>query len=181
MMRLRATFQILCLCLWTLVLTTLRPDLLLPLAFVPEASLHGLTGIFTHMFAHAGFLHLAGNFSFGLPFMAYIELKYGPAKLWEVFMCCGLFGLLTQLMLAGPGAMVGSSAAMAGIMAVACMRFGASKPERLLSRSLLLFFMLVQLYLAQNTFSDVAHYAHLGGCLGGMTLAPLLGKWKAKV
>lgn len=127
--------------------------------------------LFTHMVAHAGWGHLIGNYTFGLAPMMYVERQYGRKGLMNLFFLCGLTGALMNVIVHGDVPCIGSSGAIFGMMAVACVTFGRSALEHLLALGLLLCVLVPQICMAPFSFlTGIAHWAHIGGALGGILL-----------
>lgn len=148
-------------------------------SFAPSHGLEGWFGLVTAMFSHGNWDHLIGNYCFGLPSMLYLETKLGSKKFIEFFLLCGIGGSLLNLYAVGPSSCIGSSGALFGIFAGACMAFGDTVWEHRLGilfflMSLLPQFMGIPLQLLGLT--NVAVYAHIGGALTALILLPRLYK-----
>lgn len=88
---------------------------LYPVAVVNGVRLHGLL---THMFVHAGILHLAGNMLFLWVFGDNLEDQMGHRGFLAFYLACGLAAAFGQIG-ADPASgipMVGASGAIAGVM-----------------------------------------------------------------
>jgi membrane associated rhomboid family serine protease len=166
-------------------------DILASLAIDGE-SLAPLVTLLTSMFLHAGWLHLLSNLLylavFGLP----VERRLGGARFAALYLVSGLVGNLAHL-LAQPASgvpAIGASGAIAGVIAAHLALFPGAT---LGSLAPVLFLQVVEnapalllllVWLTAHLFSGVvagltastgiAWWAHLGGFLMGLLLAPLL-------
>ncbi len=98
-------------------------------AFVPARLFHpelfpgwtagaSVVTIFTAMFLHGGFLHLAGNMLFLWIFADNVEDALGHGRFLVFYLACGVFATLLQALLS-PGSTVpnlGASGAIAGVL-----------------------------------------------------------------
>ncbi len=172
MKRYPATFFVLLMSVFVQLLCLTNPGLMETLAFRPADGILGWLGILTYQFDHTGWGHLIGNFSFGLPFMLFLEHRLGRVKMMEYYVACGITSAMLQLMLEGPQPLVGSSGSVMGCMVGACMAFGDSTAEHILALSLLLCVLIPQLYMAPlGGLTGVAYYCHIGGALSGLLLS----------
>ena len=90
------------------------------LALYPVAIMHGewLWGLVTHMFLHAGIMHIAGNMLFLWVFGDNLEDRMGHAGFLVFYLACGLAAAAGQIV-SDPTStvpMVGASGAIAGVM-----------------------------------------------------------------
>ncbi|MDT1063241.1 rhomboid family intramembrane serine protease [Paracoccus sp. CPCC 101403] len=90
------------------------------LALYPAAVSQGfwMWGLITHMFLHAGIMHIAGNMLFLWVFGDNLEDQMGPVGFLVFYLACGLAAAGGQV-LADPQSavpMVGASGAIAGVM-----------------------------------------------------------------
>jgi membrane associated rhomboid family serine protease len=161
-----------------------------------------LLGCFTHMFAHAGLLHLAGNMLFLWVFGSLIEDAIGWRMLAALYVGGGIAAALshlgmTQLMGAGREnvPMVGASGAVAAIMGLFLLRFYKTRVKigwwlTLWLRGtfyagavwVLLYWIgmeVLDAVLDLGSRGGVAHWAHIGGFAVGAAVAPFLGAVRA--
>ena len=143
--------------------------------------------IFTYGFLHGNMLHLIFNM-FGLyMFGREVELLLGTKRYLIYYLTCVASGGAMQLLIMGQmadaSATLGASAGVLGVL----FAFGMAYPRRII---LLIFppipmpawvfvtlFILLDLYLGlTGSRSGVAHFAHLGGMLGGYLL---LRHWRS--
>jgi len=173
-MKMKMTIKIALVCFIIQYLADLFPILTSFLAFSADTPL-ALLQVITHMFAHADWNHFLGNFSFGLPFMVYLEYKWGGEKLLDLYVKTGLASLALHLIIMGPGlGLIGSSGALCGVAAGAAMTFGKGPLERMLGASYVSLLLLRQfLYINSSFLTNVAYWGHVGGLLSGIMLVHL--------
>lgn len=151
--------------------------------------------LFTCMFIHGGFVHIFGNmlvlFFVGVPF----EERVGWKKFLLIYLLTGFIGALTHSVL-NPGSvipLVGASGAIFGIMGAFAFSYPYDEVVMPIPAG---FFMILRrikvvyavlIFAAFETFivfmgvqDSTAHFAHLGGLLGGFILAALLIRKKGK-
>lgn len=136
--------------------------------------------LFTHMVSHGNWEHLIGNFSFGAPFMIYLEHKLKDTKKFVrlffaigfcslVFQC--IFNLFTPFQSAG---LIGSSGAIFGLVGAALMLYDGPRPLMAVAKSLAIFYLYSQFQLALASLywpMGVAYAAHFGGLVAGIAFS----------
>lgn len=147
----------------------------------------GVQTIFTSMFLHGGWMHLAGNMLFLWIFGDNLEEEMGHVGFLLFYLACGVAAGLAQA-LPDPGSpvpMVGASGAIAGVMGGYLMLFPRAKVDVLFI--FLIFFrifaipawIVLGLWLGIQIFSGlsipgdmggVAYWAHVGGFVAGLVL-----------
>jgi membrane associated rhomboid family serine protease len=153
--------------------------------------------VFTSMFLHGGFAHIAGNMLFLWIFGNNVEDVLGRARFLFFYLACGTVAALAQVAVAAVGAdqaallipMVGASGAIAGVLAAYMVLFPRA---RVLTLVLILFFVRL-IYVPAGFFiglwfviqllsafvgsqgSGVAFVAHVGGFVAGWVLLKVLG------
>lgn len=154
------------------LLTAFAPALAWPLSLVPAFIPYRPWTPFTYMFLHAGFGHLLFNM-LGLYFFGpRVELRLGGRRFLGLYVISGLVGAL--LSLATPHArIVGASGAVFGVM-LGFARYWPREPIYLWgvfpveARVLVVVTTVLALWGAFSGASGgIAHFAHLGGYLGG--------------
>jgi membrane associated rhomboid family serine protease len=152
-----------------------------------------LVTLLTSTFLHAGWLHLLSNLVylgvFGLP----VERRVGAGGFALLYVASGLVGSLAYLV-AQPASEVpaiGASGAIAGVIGAHLVLFpgatlGSLAPVLFLhvvestpTLLLLLIWLATQLFssvASLTTTTGIAWWAHVGGFVGGLALAPLLRK-----
>lgn len=160
------------------------------LALYPVAVVHGelLWGWFTHMFLHAGLLHLGGNMLFLWIFGDNLEDQMGHAGFLVFYLLGGLAAAGFQ-MIADIGSgipMVGASGAIAAVMGGYLLMFPRARVDVVLIIIILIkiftipAWVMLGIWFALQLFSGysmmggeagVAYWAHAGGFAAGVVLA----------
>lgn len=151
------------------------------IALVPPAAT-----MFTSMFLHGSWLHLAGNMLFLWVFGDNVEDRLGKLRFLLFYLACGVAAVLAQA-LPAPDArvpMVGASGAVSGVLGAYLLWFPRARVLVLVPFSLIRLpavwvlglWFLVQLVASLSAppgEGGVAFRAHLGGFVAGLALAPL--------
>lgn len=166
------------------------PFALWPLA-MPEDSDYNfaLWQIVTYCFLHGNIVHLLLNMlglaTFGTP----LARVGGTRRLLTLYFASVVTGALSQLIVpplfdAAPAPSIGASAGVFGLLLAYAVLFPRSTvlllipPIPLPAWLFALLYTIVELYLGvTGTQSGVAHFAHLGGMLGG---AVVLWRWRKR-
>lgn len=147
-----------------------------------------LWGLLTHMFVHAGFMHIAGNMLFLWIFGDNLEEQLGHLGFLLFYLAAGLVAAGAQIV-AEPLSiipMVGASGAIAGVMGGYLLLFPRAKVD--IVAIFIIFFKVftipawavLGLWFALQLFGGftitgdqggVAYWAHAGGFLAGVVLA----------
>jgi len=146
--------------------------------------------IFTSMFIHGGFAHIFGNmiilFFVGIPF----EQRIGWKKFIVIYLIAGVVGTLTHSFI-NPDSVVpliGASGAIFGIMGAFAFSYPHDKVIMPIGIGIMfltkikvvyavMFFAVLETVIVFLDVQDTtAHFAHLGGLIGGMILAAILIK-----
>lgn len=98
---------------WTVVSDT---DLFATLGFRDASLPRALGNALTYMFAHYGFWHLAVNMFALLTFGPRLESVMGTRAFTLYYLWCGLGGAAAHLLFVRSGVLIGSSAAVLGVM-----------------------------------------------------------------
>jgi membrane associated rhomboid family serine protease len=141
-------------------------------AFQPRAIFVRPWGVFTYMFVHAGFWHLAWNMLFLFFFGPPVEERWGSREFFKYYVICGLGGVgLSYLFM--PNAIVGASAAILGVMLAFAMiwpdapiyLFGIFPVK---AKWLVAALVLINVvYMVTPSGGGIAYMAHLGGLATG--------------
>ena len=152
--------------------------------------------LFTSMFLHGDFLHILGNmfifFFVGIPF----EQRIGWKKFIIIYLISGIIGTLSHSLLDLDSVipLIGASGAIFGIMGA--FAFSYPRDEVVMPIPVGFFMMLrrikvvyaVAIFAALETLfvflggrGNTAHFAHLGGLIGGFILAAILLRQNKKV
>ena len=159
-------------------------------ALVPAAVSEGqlLHGLFTSMFLHGGFMHIAGNMLFLWIFGDNLEDAFGHLPFLGFYLASGLAAAVIQY-IAAPESIVpvvGASGAIAGVMGGYLLLFPKARVDILFI--FIIFFKVfsvpawvmlgiwfgLQLFNGLGSAADVggvAYWAHAGGFVAGLALA----------
>jgi membrane associated rhomboid family serine protease len=147
--------------------------------------------LFTSMFVHAGFLHVAGNMLYLWIFGTNVEDAMGKIRFALFYLLCGLGAACSQVIVnpASHVPMIGASGAISGVLGAYLLLFPNARVLTLIPLGLftrlveipavivLGFWFVVQLFNGLLTFNfaggGVAWFAHIGGFATGMLLVGL--------
>jgi rhomboid protease GluP len=158
-------------------LVTQPPDVLGKGALVPALVAQGRAWLlFTSMFLHAGFVHLALNM-LSLYFLgSFVEVAFGRGRFLALYLTSGLAGGLAYLYFGDfGGSVVGASGAIFGLLGGVLgysLRRGTFSWQNPLIRQLLILTAL-NLYVGFSV-SNISNTAHIGGLLGGLAFGWLV-------
>ncbi|HUI56365.1 MAG TPA: rhomboid family intramembrane serine protease [Bryobacteraceae bacterium] len=149
--------------------------------------------LFTHMFLHAGWLHVLGNMLFLWVFGDNIEDILGHGKYLLFYLTCGLVAGLAQVVI-DPSSrvpIVGASGAIAGVMGAYLVKFPHSRVViltwfiliftfELPAWAMLIYWFGIQLLGGFDTMTEAsqggtAFFAHVGGFISGIVLVNVMG------
>ena len=147
-----------------------------------------LSDLFSSMFLHGGFLHLAGNMLFLWIFGDNVEHRLGRFGYLLVYLATGVAATLTFAMFAGSSVvpLVGASGAISGALGLYFFLFPRNRVKTLVlffpfffhvllipARWVLGFYVVVDnlLPMVLGAQSGVAYGAHIGGFAGGLAVA----------
>jgi membrane associated rhomboid family serine protease len=146
--------------------------------------------LFTSMFVHGGWLHIAGNMLYLAIFGNNIEEAMGHMRYLVFYLACGVAAALT-LALMNPAAsipMVGASGAISGVLGAYLLLYPRAPVTVIVPLGIIFWpfrlsaFWVVGLWFALQLvsamFTDpaqpgVAFWAHVGGFAAGLMLTPL--------
>jgi membrane associated rhomboid family serine protease len=158
------------------------------LSAVLEAPAPALT-LFTSMFMHGSWLHLAGNMLYLWIFGNNVEDMMGHVRFVLFYLICGVAAALTHG-LSNPDStipMLGASGAISGVLAAYVLVYPGARVTVILPLGVLLypvkiaaffvvgFWFVIQLVsaaLADPSQPGVAFLAHVGGFIAGLVLTP---------
>ena len=131
--------------------------------------------VFTYMFVHANFLHLALNMITLWFFGPRVERAWGSSAFTWFYLWCGLGGWCFHYMMGGQGVLVGASAAILGVAMAYAMRwpdeevllFGIVPMKVKWFVGFMVAINLVMAYLSRDAQGGTAWAAHLGGLAAG--------------
>jgi membrane associated rhomboid family serine protease len=149
------------------------PGLEVQLAFIPAFILARPWTIVTYMFVHAGLTHILFNMIALYFFGPRVEQRIGSERFFSLYMISGITGGLLSFVFAPAAPIVGASGAIFGVM-LAYARFwprdriyiwGVLPIE---ARWLVIGYTVLSLWWGfGGGASGTAHFAHLGGFVGG--------------
>lgn len=142
------------------------------------------TGLVTHQFVHADWLHLLGNMLFLWVFGNNIEDRLGRLRFLPFYLLCGVFAALGQALTDPASAipLIGASGAISGVLGAYILAFPRARvlalvtviPVRLPAWIVLGAYIAFQfVYVsdqAQEGAGGVAYWAHIVGFVAGMAL-----------
>lgn len=133
----------------------------------------------TYSFLHGSFLHLAFNMLAVWMFGGDLERVWGVKRVAAAYFASVVTGGITQLIVGamfgeGGGPVIGASAGVFGLLLAYALVFPNRKimplfpPIPMPSRVFVLLYAILELVFGvTGTVSGVAHFAHLGGLIGG--------------
>jgi membrane associated rhomboid family serine protease len=147
----------------------------------------GVWQVVTYAFLHGDLVHLAFNMFALYMFGGAIESVYGPRRYAVYYFVCVISAAIAQLLVAqmsgGMYPTVGASGGVFGLLLAYAVYFPHNKvmlmflPVPIPSRIFVAIYAAIELFLGvTGTQAGVAHFAHLGGMVGG---AALLFYWGA--
>lgn len=170
------------------ILTHDQPDQMMRLALYPRLAVAGmdLPAMVTHMFVHAGYMHIAGNLLFLWIFGDNIEDQMGHTGFLAFYLLSGFAAaaahIASQPLSVVP--MVGASGAIAGVMGAYLLMFPRARIDviaivivvirRFAVAAWVVLGAWLGLQIAMGLMSDsdagVAYWAHSGGFFAGILL-----------
>ncbi|MFQ5603263.1 MAG: rhomboid family intramembrane serine protease [bacterium] len=150
-----------------------------------------LETIFTSMFLHGGFMHLAGNMLYMWIFADNVEGYLGHGKFIVFYFLCGFAAVATHIFFSGFSTvpMVGASGAVSGVLGGYLIKYPRARvlvvipiiyflTVRKIPAFLVLgFWFLIQLFSGVGSLGyqggGVAFWAHVGGFVAGIVLIHL--------
>ncbi|HEX3742765.1 MAG TPA: rhomboid family intramembrane serine protease [Bryobacteraceae bacterium] len=158
--------------------------------------------LFTHMFLHAGWIHVLGNMLFLWVFGDNVEDILGHFKYLIFYLVCGMTAGLSQVLIDPYSRipMVGASGAIAGVMGAYLVKFPRSEVKMLAwfiliftfdvpAWAMLIYWFAMQLFggygsLGEASQGGTAFFAHIGGFIMGIALIYIMGTreryWRRK-
>ena len=173
-------------------LEQLSPGLIGPFALWPLGAAREVGASFapwqlvTYAFLHGGLMHLAFNMFALYMFGGAIEQVFGTRRYLAYYFVCAVSAALTQLAFAfvtgGVYPVVGASGAVFGLLLAYAMYFPNNRvmlifpPIPMRARTFVFVYAALELFLGvSGTQEGVAHFAHLGGMIGGFIMLRFWG------
>jgi membrane associated rhomboid family serine protease len=139
--------------------------------------------MFTAMFLHGGFFHLAGNMLYLWIFGDNVEDRVGRGRFVAFYLICGAIAALTQALpdTRSTVPMIGASGAVSGVLGayvvlyprasvLVAMPFLSARVPALIVLGVWFVGQLASSMLAEPGAGGVAFVAHIGGFIGGAVL-----------
>jgi rhomboid family protein len=147
--------------------------------------------VFTSMFMHGGWLHLAGNMLYLWIFGDNVEDRFGHAKFTLFYFLCGIAATVAQVAMSASSNIpnLGASGAIAGVLAAYLILFPRGSVRVLMGRGVVPMpaLMVIGLWIVLQFINGigsitqsaetggVAYMAHIGGFVAGLLLTFLFG------
>jgi len=157
------------------------PEQTAAFAFVPTFVLMRPWTLLTYMFLHADFGHIFFNMLSLYFFGPRVEERLGGARFLTLYFVSGLFGAGTSMIVSPSASIIGASAGVYGVL-LAFARFWP-RAQLLIwgivpveARTLIIIMTVISLLGGVGIgFKNIAHFAHLGGFIGGWLVLRLMG------
>lgn len=153
---------------------------------MPRTPIHVYLTIFTAMFMHGGFLHLAGNMLFLWIFGDNIEDAMGHVRYVFFYLLGGIVATLSQVLVSTSGdastiPSLGASGAISTVLGGYLILFPKRRVRVLMFRTIMevpaiaaigiwFLFQLVESFARPSGGGGVAYAAHIGGFIAGLAL-----------
>ena len=151
--------------------------------------------LFTSMFLHGNFLHLFGNMIYLYIFGDNVEDALGSGQYLIFYLLCGIIASITHILsLTNPDEYfiptIGASGAISGVLGAYFLLYPHARIITLVFYGwvfltaipaiffLGFWFLLQWLYAVYDVGGGVAYWAHIGGFIAGLALAPVFKKRK---
>ena len=147
--------------------------------------------IFTSMFMHGGWLHLAGNMLYLWIFGDNVEDRFGHAKFILFYLLCGIAATVAQVAISAGSNVpnLGASGAIAGVLGAYLILFPRGSVRVMMGRGVVPmpalvvigFWIVLQFINGVGSITQsaetggVAYMAHIGGFVAGLILTFLFG------
>ena len=165
------------------------PGLMTPFALWPVGAGFQPWQLLTYAFLHGGLMHIAFNMLALYMFGGAIERVFGTRRYVAYYLVCVVSAAIAQLLTAAiTGAVyptVGASGGVFGLLLAYAIYFPHSRimllfpPIPMPARVFVVVYAIVELFLGvTGTEEGVAHFAHLGGLVGGFIM---LRYWRSRL
>jgi len=151
--------------------------------------------LFTSMFLHGNFFHLFGNMIYLYIFGDNVEDALGSGRYLIFYLLCGIIASITHILsLTNPKEYfiptIGASSAISGVLGAYFLLYPRARIITLVFYGwafltaipaiffLGFWFLLQWLYAVYDVGGGVAYWAHIGGFIAGLALAPIFKKRK---
>jgi membrane associated rhomboid family serine protease len=168
-----------------------------PARLLQNPNLLELSTVFTSMFLHGGWAHLIGNMLALYIFGDNVEDRLGSGRYLFFYLSCGLAAAIAHIGLNpdSPLPTIGASGAISGVLAAYLLFFSSARVITLIPIFIFPWFVEIPAliyigfwFLSQlfsglfsvvsgaQAYGGVAWWAHVGGFIAGLLLAPLLAR-----
>jgi len=146
--------------------------------------------LLSSMFLHGGIIHLAGNMLYLYVFGDNVEYSFGHKTYLAFYLLCGIAAGVAHILATDPASWniptIGASGAISGVLGAYLFLYPRARIVTLVFVRFIYFvrvpavvflgFWFFYQFLTPilEPMSSVAYWAHIGGFLAGMALAPLL-------
>jgi len=151
--------------------------------------------LFTSMFLHGNYFHLFGNMIYLYIFGDNVEDALGSGRYLIFYLLCGIVASITHILsLTNPNEYlmptIGASGAISGVLGAYFLLYPRARVITLVFYGwvfltaipaiffLGFWFLLQWLYAVYDVGGGVAYWAHIGGFIAGLALAPIFKKRK---
>jgi membrane associated rhomboid family serine protease len=148
--------------------------------FVPALILQHPWTLVTYMFLHADLGHIFFNMLTLFFFGPRVEERLGGGRFLTLYFVSGLFGAGTSMIMSPNVGLLGASAGVYGVL----LGFARFWPRAQLliwgivpveARTLIIVMTAMSLFLGWLGIVNIAHFAHLGGFVGGWLVLRIVG------
>ncbi|MEO0226031.1 MAG: rhomboid family intramembrane serine protease [candidate division WOR-3 bacterium] len=159
-----------------------------PYNLIYNTDAHSILTLFTSMFIHANFLHIAGNLLYLWVFGDNVEDVFSPIGFLFFYLVCGLAGSLLHTLFSARSVIpsVGASGAISGVMGGYFLLYPRARVLALVPLGFFMrliyvpavfflgFWFVLQLlygFALWGANAGVAYFAHIGGFVAGVIIA----------
>lgn len=130
--------------------------------------------LFTCMFLHGGFIHIAVNMYSLYSIGSQIEMIFGKLKYVVIYILSGISSSLFSYYLSPSPLSVGASGAIFGLLG-AILAFAIKERDRMDKGVIgsIIITVVVNLYLGISVLENIDNYAHIGGFIGGIIVSTI--------
>lgn len=132
--------------------------------------------LITHMFAHAGWMHILFNMYALWLFGTMLERIWGAKKFLIFYLACGLGAAIAEIIFVPTGAAIGASGAVMGLLAAFAYTYPNMEfyiipfPFAIKAKWIAVIYAGIDLFGGLSGGGGIAHFAHLGGLVTGFLL-----------
>jgi len=167
-----------------------------PARLLQTPNVSQLSTLFTSMFLHSGWAHLIGNMLALYIFGDNVEDRLGSGRYLLFYLICGLVAAIAHIAVNPNSSVptVGASGAISGVLAAYLLFYSSARVITLIPLFIFPWFVeipaivfigfwflsqlfngFLSVFAGTQAFGGVAWWAHVGGFIAGLILAPILG------